>query len=121
MMGDVSNAISIPKVLEAIGLTKVVTVDPLSQEEAMNAVKELADLPGVKAIIFKSPCVAIVKTKKSAKVDRDRCIGCKKCINELGCPALYMKDGRARIDKALCTDCGLCKTVCPVKCIKEEA
>ncbi|MBQ8913739.1 MAG: 4Fe-4S binding protein, partial [Lachnospiraceae bacterium] len=22
---------------------------------------------------------------------------------------------------ALCTDCGLCKTVCPVKCIKEEA
>lgn len=121
MMGDVSNAISIPKVLEAIGLTKVVTVDPLNQEEAISAVKELADLPGVKAIIFKSPCVAIVKTKKSAEVLRDRCIGCKKCINELGCPALYMKDGKACIDKALCTDCGLCKTVCPVKCIKEEA
>ncbi len=121
MMGDVSAAISIPKVLSAIGLTKVVTVDPLNQEEAIKTVKELADMPGVKAIIFKSPCVAIVKSKKQAAVDRERCIGCKKCINELGCPALYMKDGKACIDKALCTDCGLCKTVCPVKCIKGEA
>ncbi len=121
MMGDVSAAISIPKVLESIGLTRVVMVDPLNQEEAISTVKELAELPGVKAIIFKSPCVALVKTKKSAAVNRETCIGCKKCINELGCPALYIKDGKACIDKALCTDCGLCKTVCPVKCIKEEA
>ena len=121
MMGDVSAAISIPKVLESIGLTKVVTVDPLNQEEAIGTVKELSVLSGVKAIIFKSPCVALVKTKKSAAVDKDKCIGCKKCINELGCPALYIRDKKACIDKALCTDCGLCKTVCPTKCIKEEA
>ena len=120
MMGDVSASISIPKILEAIGLTKVVCVDPLDHKAAVDAVKEVADLPGVKAVIFKSPCVAIVKDKNSAAVDAEKCIGCRKCINELGCPALYIKDGKACIDKALCTDCGLCSKICPVQCIKSN-
>lgn len=120
MMGDVSASISIPKILEAIGVTKVMEVNPLDYETAVAAVREAADLPGVKAIIFKSPCVAIVKNKRSASVDSDRCIGCRKCINELGCPALYIKDGKACIDKALCTSCGLCAQICPVKCIRSN-
>lgn len=117
MMGDVSASISIPKILDAIGVTKVMEVDPLDYDAAVSAVNEVVDLPGVKAIIFKSPCVAIVKNTSSATVDSERCIGCRKCINELGCPALYIKDNKACIDKALCTDCGLCTKVCPVKCI----
>jgi len=120
MMGDMSASISIPKILEAIGLTKVLTVDPLDYETAVNAVKELADLSGVKAIIFKSPCVAVAKNNKSSIIDTDKCIGCKKCINELGCPALFIKDNKACIDKSLCNDCGLCSKICPVQCIKSN-
>ena len=54
------------------------------------------------------------------KVDSNRCVGFKKCIKELGCPALSFKDKQAVIDAKLCTACGLCASVCPKNCIQKE-
>ena len=42
------------------------------------------------------------------------CIGCKKCIRDLGCPAIVMNDGKICIDASMCTGCHLCSQVCPV-------
>ncbi len=120
MMGDVSAAVSIEGILRGIGLTFVETVNPLDLQLAVDCVKRAADEKGVKAIIFKSPCIAIVKSNKTLRVS-DKCINCKKCIKELGCPALIIKDGRVEIDASLCTGCGLCAQVCPVGAIKEPA
>lgn len=117
MMGDIVNQVSIVKILEAIGLTAVVTVDPLDLPAAVNTVKELADKPGVKAVIFKSPCIALSKPEKSCEINSDKCINCKKCINELGCPAITINEGRVVIEPSLCTGCGLCMKVCPVGAI----
>ena len=64
MMGDVVAKVSITKILEGMGVQKVLTVDPLKLQEAMDAVRECAALPGVKAIIFKSPCVAITAHRR---------------------------------------------------------
>jgi indolepyruvate ferredoxin oxidoreductase alpha subunit len=47
-------------------------------------------------------------------VDAAKCIGCKKCIREIGCPALSISGGKAVIDPAQCTGCGLCAQLCPV-------
>ena len=54
-----------------------------------------------------------------------KCLACKKCINELGCPALVLSEetnskGKnfAAIDSSLCTGCGLCTTICPVNAIE---
>ena len=116
MMGHVTQKVSIPKILEAIGLTKVVTVDPLDLNKAVAAVKECAALDGVKAIIFKSPCIAIEKSSKKCTIS-ESCINCKKCIRETGCPALSLTDGRVSIDASLCTGCSLCAQVCPVSAI----
>lgn len=121
MMGEISPVISIPAILNGIGLTKVVEVDPLDLNASINAVKEVADLPGVKAIIFKSPCIAVTKKTKYHQVNTKECIGCKKCIKELGCPAISFKDGKAYIEKDLCNGCGLCNQVCPKGCIGKEA
>ena len=97
-------------------MTKILTVNPLDLNVAVAAVKECAELPGVKAIIFKSPCVAI--TKPAGKVEiSENCIGCKKCIREIGCPALIIKDGKVAVDESLCTGCGLCAQICPVGAI----
>ena len=93
MMGDVCEKISIEKILRAIGLTSVETVDPLDNKAAVEAVKHAAELPGVKAIIFKSPCIAVTKPSKRFKI-ADSCVNCKKCIRELGCPAIVMENGR---------------------------
>ena len=116
MMGDVVAKVSITKILEGMGVQKVMTVDPLKLQEAMDAVRECAALPGVKAIIFKSPCVAITKPQGTMKI-ASSCVGCRKCIREIGCPAIVVKDGEVTIEEGLCTGCGLCSQICPVHAI----
>ena len=76
-----------------------------------------AEEKGVKAIIFKSPCAVLIKPEKPAVIDEDKCIGCKKCINSLGCPGIIISGGKVKIDSSLCTGCGLCSQVCPVDAI----
>ena len=117
MMGENVPAISIESVLKGIGLTCVETVDPLDHEAAVACVKRVAAQQGVKAIIFRSPCIAIAKPAGKCAVDADVCIGCRTCIDEIGCPALTFADGRAVIDEGQCTGCGLCSQLCPVSAI----
>ena len=93
------------------------TVDPLDQDKAQAAVRRAADTDGVSAIIFRSPCIALFKPEKRASVIPERCISCKKCIRELGCPAIFTDGERVKIDSALCYGCGLCEKVCPAGAI----
>ena len=116
MMGNAVEKISIEKILEGIGLNKIVTVDPLDLDASVNAVNECAEEKGVKTIIFKSPCIAISKPKGKCVID-GKCVNCKKCIKEIGCPALITVDGQVAIDRNLCTGCGLCAQICPVSAI----
>ena len=58
MMGNLVEKIDIAKVLSGMGVKKVITVNPLDIEKSIRVVKECAAKKGVKAIIFKSPCIA---------------------------------------------------------------
>lgn len=116
MMGDVVSKISIEAILKAVGLKKVITVDPLKLDEAVEAVKECADIKGVTAVIFKSPCIALYKPEKKFAVN-EKCVNCLKCIREIGCPAIVREDGKVKIDTSLCTGCGLCSKICPMGAI----
>lgn len=118
VMGEIVQKINIEQVLHGIGVQDVQTVNPLDHEAAVSCVKELADKPGVKAIIFKSPCIAVTKPDTPMHVDISACIHCKKCIRELGCPAIITEDGNVSIDSSMCTGCGLCSQICPVHAIK---
>ncbi|MBR5647126.1 MAG: indolepyruvate ferredoxin oxidoreductase subunit alpha [Treponema sp.] len=125
MMGEIVDKISIPEILKAIGVKPVIEVDPFNQEKAVQAVKDAVNAEGVSAVIFKSPCISIAsklgcKLPGPKSIDTEKCIGCKKCINELGCPSLSISltensKGKklVEIDKSLCTGCGLCACVCP--------
>lgn len=117
MMGEIVQKVSIEAVLRGIGLTTVETIDPLNLDAAVSCVERIAGEPGVKAIIFKSPCIAITKPDTSMYIKPDTCIGCKKCIRELGCPAIYTEGAKVCIDNSLCTGCTLCSQVCPVHAI----
>ena len=117
---DVATKINIEADLRGIGLKVVETVDPLKLPEAVECVMRVSEEPGVKAIIFKSPCIALCKTEKKACVRMEKCIDCKKCIRSLGCPALTTKNGRVWIDQTQCTGCMLCAGVCPVNAIEEK-
>ena len=118
-MGQAAGRVSIEAVLRGIGLTTVEVLDPLDFAGSVEAVGKIARQPGVKAIIFRSPCVAMTRPKGRAAVDPGTCTGCRKCIRELGCPGLILdEDGkRAKIDSSQCTGCTLCEQICPAGAI----
>ena len=119
-MGDVVEKISIENVLKGIGLQFVKTVDPLDYQLSVATVKEASELRGVKAIIFKSPCIVLNKPTNKLVIDSKICTGCKKCIRELGCPALIPDiNGKVKIDPSLCTGCLLCSQICPFEAMLE--
>ncbi|MBR7008788.1 MAG: indolepyruvate ferredoxin oxidoreductase subunit alpha [Ruminococcus sp.] len=119
MMGEVAQKVSIEAILRAIGLTSVETVDPLDLGAAKKAVENAMEQKGVRAVVFRSPCIAVTKPNGLLAVS-DKCVKCKKCINELGCPAIVIDSGKVTIENSLCTGCGLCAQVCPVGAIKRE-
>ncbi len=137
MMGNIVGKADIAKILHGMGVEEVLTLDPLELENSIEAVRECASKKGVRAIIFKSPCIALSKPSGKAFVDPGKCIGCKKCIREIGCPALSCVGGRTErkdeasankeknalkvaIDEDLCTGCGLCKKICPALAITDK-
>ena len=120
MMGDIVNKISIEQILRGIGVVSVETVDPLDLKEAVAAVKRADALEGVKAIIFKSPCIAIVEGNPACTVNPEKCIKCRKCINEIGCPGIVTEGDQVKIEPSLCTGCGLCSQICPTQAIGGE-
>ena len=117
MMGNAVDKADIGKVLEGLGVKTIYTVDPLDLKASVAAVKEAAEGKGVRAIIFRSPCIAISRPEGKCRVDAHKCIDCKKCIRDIGCPALIPDEGHVRIDRDLCTGCGLCAKLCPVSAI----
>ncbi|MCB6925463.1 indolepyruvate ferredoxin oxidoreductase subunit alpha [Enterocloster bolteae] len=118
MMGNVVEKVDVTKVLEGIGVKNTVTVDALDLNACVDAVLKLSAMKGVKAIIFKSPCAAIIKSFRTCRIAEDRCVNCRTCINEIGCPALVLDGDMVRIDSGLCTGCGLCSQICSVDAIE---
>lgn len=118
MMGNVVEKVDITKVLEGIGVKNTVTVDALDLNACVDAVLKLSAMKGVKAIIFKSPCAAIIKSFRTCRIAEDRCVNCRTCINEIGCPALVLDGDMVGIDSGLCTGCGLCSQICSVDAIE---
>ena len=57
VMGEIVQKINIEQVLHGIGVTDVETVNPLDLNTSVECVQKMAERSGVKAIIFKSPCI----------------------------------------------------------------
>ena len=131
LMGERRKPIDIEGVLRALGVECIVEADPLDRGAAVAAATEAIDFEGPSAIIFRSPCVQLKKPDPVLHVKQELCTGCKKCITEIGCPAIGFsaeeqgprsKDrGQAFIDPGQCNGCGLCVQVCPFSAIQKEA
>lgn len=60
---------------------------------------------------------------KQFSFDPELCRGCKKCAVAENCPskAVSVVDGKAVIDAAKCTNCGVCVGKCPFGAVPKEA
>lgn len=119
IMGDVAAKVSIPAILRGIGVERIYECDPLKLNQAVDTVKEAAQGSGVRAVIFRSPCIAVSRPGKCYEVKQEKCRKCKVCIKELGCPAIVTEGDTVKIDASLCYGCGVCAAVCPFEAIGE--
>lgn len=120
-----SNAanISIQKVVEALGIGYVRTVDPYNLKETLAALMGALKYDGVSVVIAKREC-AIIRDNRMKKdgtpiakyqVNQEKCASCYKCVENFACPAISIEEGKAAIDPVLCNGCGVCTQpyVCP--------
>ncbi len=122
--GDPAGKIDLEALCRAMGFRRVRVVDPYDLAACDAALKEELAAPEPSVIISRRPCALLkyVKHAPPLKVDADKCVGCKSCMR-IGCPAISVRDGKARIDDTLCVGCGVCSQLCRVGALNagEEA
>ena len=124
--GDPAGKIDLEALCRSMGFERVRVVDPYDLKGCETAVKEELASGTPSVIISRRPCALLksVKRKPALRVDTDKCIGCKSCM-KIGCPAISIKNGKARVDVTLCVGCGVCTQMCRVGAFsstgKEEA
>ena len=120
LKGDPCAKIDLETLCHAVGIKRVRVIDPYNLAECDAVIKEelAANEPSV--IISRRPCALLkyVKHKAPLTVDTDKCVGCKACM-KIGCPAVSIVDGKAKVDATQCVGCGVCEQLCKFGALKE--
>ncbi len=114
-------ALSPEKIGQALGV-KTRIINPYLLEESKTILDQAIREEGVSLVISRAPCYLLSTrrggqpyfARREVRMVPERCNGCKICINDLGCPALYyMEDeNRVAVDLKSCVHCGLCADLC---------
>ena len=113
LKGDPCAKIDLETLCRAVGIKRVRVIDPYNLAECDAVIKEELNANEPSVIISRRPCALLkyVKHNKPITVDEDKCIGCKSCMR-IGCPAISIVGGKAKIDNTLCVGCGVCEQLC---------
>ncbi|MBN2187416.1 MAG: 4Fe-4S binding protein [Dehalococcoidia bacterium] len=132
--GEQAPAIDMEALCRSMGI-KVEVCDPFDLKNTTETLVRLMadDEPGAKVVIMRRICELVRgRREKHAPykmhVDPDKCVGdecgCNRlCIRLFACPGLMWdnKAGKAKIDEAQCTGCGVCSDICSQGAIIKEA
>ena len=120
LYGDPAGRIDLEALARAIGINRVRVVDPYDLETCEKVLKEELAAAEPSVIISRRPCALLkgVKHNPPLKVAEDKCKSCKMCM-KIGCPAISMKDGKAKIDSTLCVGCGVCTQMCKFSALEK--
>jgi indolepyruvate ferredoxin oxidoreductase alpha subunit len=129
--GRQGKAVAIEDLVRASGVQHLAVIDPYQLEEMTRAIKEAdqstrSENGGVSVIIARHPCLMSPGAKKSQRSYcmevTDDCVACEICFRDFECPAIAPdpQSGRARIDRNICSGCGVCAQVCPQEAIKKR-
>ncbi|MHA2176837.1 MAG: indolepyruvate ferredoxin oxidoreductase subunit alpha [Candidatus Thorarchaeota archaeon] len=127
--------LDIEEVCKGLGVKYTKTVEPFeSMAKLVAEVREMVTWtrenhsPAV--LVSREPCALLTAADRRRSgefppkyyVDSEICNACKRCLNRLSCPAMYMdsETEQAVIDETKCNLCGTCVSVCPQGAIKQE-
>jgi indolepyruvate ferredoxin oxidoreductase alpha subunit len=131
-MGCEAAVVDIEALCRSLG-AKVETRDPFNVQETVDTIYRLLQDPqGVKILVLRQECALVRGKRQKAlyrmRVDGERCVGkacgCNRlCTRVFKCPGLAWDSatGKAGIDEAICTGCGVCAEICPQSAIGKEA
>ncbi len=115
-IGDNAHKIDIKAIVRGCGVEHVATVKSLNQKALVKTLEEYKELSGVRVIISREPCEIFKRkvlrsaSKQVAYVEEgfESSEDVLTCLNELGCPAFFLKEGKVGIDPFQCSGCMLC-------------
>ncbi|MCL1792114.1 MAG: indolepyruvate ferredoxin oxidoreductase subunit alpha [Peptococcaceae bacterium] len=124
--GEVTVQIDLPLLAKAVGVKRIVEVDPFDLDHFTEVLKTELAVEEPSVIIVRRPCVLVrpvsgrskVASQPPVSVDADLCTGCAQCLR-IGCPCLVKiepetgsKIRKVSVDASQCTGCGLCVSLC---------
>ena len=130
LQGQPTKELDISKLVQALGIDHVCTINPMRLSEVREALDWALALDEASVIITRWPCILKKPTPADkaefgdylgkSEIITEKCIGCKMCIKN-GCPALsFNKEAKkAVIDHLQCTGCQVCLQACPVQAIRK--
>ncbi|MFQ5831892.1 MAG: indolepyruvate ferredoxin oxidoreductase subunit alpha [Candidatus Thorarchaeota archaeon] len=127
--------LDIAEACRGLGVEYVMDVDPFAS--LANLVAQVREMVtwvrenGAPAVLVsKAPCalLTVADRRRTGEyppdyyVDEKLCNACKRCLNRLSCPAMFLdsESEKAVIEETLCNLCGTCVDVCPQRAIKQE-
>ena len=113
LYGEPAGRVDLEALARAMGINRVRVVDPYNIADCEAAVREELEIEEPSLIISRRPCALLKEVKHNPPlvVDQDKCKSCKMCM-KIGCPAIAMKDNKAKIDPTLCVGCKVCSQMC---------
>lgn len=113
LKGDPCAKIDLESLCRAVGIKRVRVVDPYDLKQCDEVLKEELNANEASVIISRRPCALLKYVKHNAPlhVNEDKCVGCKACM-KIGCPAISIVGGKAKVDNTLCVGCSVCSQLC---------
>jgi len=112
---------SIDDIVKAVGVKHVSIIRPYRVKKSIDTIKDALMYKGVSVIISREPCTLFAKALKKPQGKpffvSEKCKGHRDCINDLACPAFFIKKDRVNIDPVLCSGCSVCAQICPERAI----
>ena len=120
LKGDPCAKIDLETLCRAVGIRRVRVIDPYDLKQCDEVIKEELSANEPSVIISRRPGALLkyVKHKAPLAVEAGKCVGCKACM-KIGCPAISMEGGKAKVDATQCVGCGVCEQLCKFGALKE--
>jgi indolepyruvate ferredoxin oxidoreductase alpha subunit len=109
--------VSIEDIVKAAGVKHVSIIRPYQVKKSIETINKALMYKGVSVIISREPCTLFNKALKKPRGKPffvgEKCKDHRDCINDLACPAFFIKKNRVCIDPVLCSGCSVCAQICP--------